>query len=82
MRALGDADAFPASDLGLRKAVNRDEPAPGCRNGGDGRELASGAGLCGAAAVAAGWGWVACVHADAGIVTAGFVDRFRGRLSL
>ena len=28
MRALGDADAFPASDLGLRKAVNRDEPPP------------------------------------------------------
>ena len=26
MRALGDADAFPASDLGLRKALNRDEP--------------------------------------------------------
>ncbi|MXX76666.1 MAG: DNA-3-methyladenine glycosylase 2 family protein [Holophagales bacterium] len=26
MRALGDADAFPASDLGLRKAVNPDEP--------------------------------------------------------
>ena len=28
MRALGDADAFPAGDLGLRKAVNRDEPPP------------------------------------------------------
>ena len=28
MRALGDGDAFPASDLGLRKAVNRDEPPP------------------------------------------------------
>ena len=26
MRALGDADAFPASDLGLRKAVSRDKP--------------------------------------------------------
>lgn len=26
MRALGDADAFPASDLGLRKAVNREQP--------------------------------------------------------
>ncbi len=26
MRALGDADAFPAGDLGLRKAVNREEP--------------------------------------------------------
>ena len=26
MRGLGDADAFPASDLGLRKALNRDEP--------------------------------------------------------
>lgn len=26
MRALRDADAFPASDLGLRKAVNPDEP--------------------------------------------------------
>ena len=26
MRALGDADAFPASDLGLRKAVNATEP--------------------------------------------------------
>ena len=28
MRALGDADAFPAGDLGLRKAVDRDEPPP------------------------------------------------------
>ena len=26
MRALGDADAFPAGDLGLRKAVNREQP--------------------------------------------------------
>ena len=26
MRALGDGDAFPASDLGLRKAVNREQP--------------------------------------------------------
>ena len=27
MRALGDGDAFPASDLGLRKAVNPQQPA-------------------------------------------------------
>ncbi|MXW00916.1 MAG: DNA-3-methyladenine glycosylase 2 family protein [Holophagales bacterium] len=26
MRALGDRDAFPASDLGLRKAIDRDQP--------------------------------------------------------
>ena len=26
MRALGDADAFPAGDLGLRKAVSREQP--------------------------------------------------------
>lgn len=26
MRALGDRDAFPASDLGLRKAIDRDRP--------------------------------------------------------
>lgn len=26
MRTLGDRDAFPASDLGLRKAINRDQP--------------------------------------------------------
>jgi len=26
MRALGDCDAFPASDLGLRKAIDRDQP--------------------------------------------------------
>ncbi len=26
MRALGDGDAFPASDLGLRKAVSREKP--------------------------------------------------------
>ena len=26
MRALGDRDAFPASDLGLRKAIDREEP--------------------------------------------------------
>ena len=26
MRALGERDAFPAGDLGLRKAINRERP--------------------------------------------------------